>query len=195
MTAHSRFALTLVAAAVASAVVLAGGVKIKTQYDKEFNFSGPQTYAWHPDGAGDVKVLEADVDSADIKRRLDPMVMQAVDAALKQRGFTRDASATPTYYVYYYALIGPVSESQTMGQFLPAVPFWGLPPFPAATQSMKYYERGSLILDVSSVALKSAVWRGIAEAEIDRAKTDAQRQQRITEAFAEMLKKFPPKKK
>ncbi len=193
MRAPTRFALALVAAAVTSVVVLAGGIKVKTQYDKEFKFDGPKTYAWHPDGVGDVKVLEADVNVADIKSRLDPMVVQAVDAGMKQRGFTKD-SANPTYHLYYYVLIGPQTEAQQIGQFLPAVPFWGIPPIPMATQSLKYYENGSLVLDVASVALKSAVWRGIASAEIQRANTDAQRRQRITEAIGEMLKQFPPKK-
>ncbi len=189
-----RLVVVLVLVAAATAVLVAGGIKISTQYDKEFKFAGLTTYAWHPSGAGDVKLLQASGDAENIQRRLEPIVVQAVDDGLKQRGLTKDASLQPAFYVNYYALIGPANEAQVMGQFLPAVTNWGIPPFPAATQSLKNYEKGSLILDISSVKLNSVVWRGIAEAEIDFQKTDAQRQQRIVEAVQGMLKKFPPKK-
>jgi hypothetical protein len=194
MKARWRVALTLVLAPLAASVVLAGGVKVKTQYDKEFKFAGLTTYAWHPTGAGDVKLMIADGNAEDLRRRLEPMVVQAVDNAMKQSGLTKDPTGKPAFYVYYYALIGVGTEAQEMGQFLPAVPFWGLPILPGATQSLKYYERGSLILDVTSVSQGTVVWRGIAQAEIDRAKTDAERQQRVGAAIGEMLKKFPPKK-
>jgi hypothetical protein len=193
-----KFALRLVFAvtfvAIAAAVLVAGGIKISTQYDRQFKFAGLTTYAWDPTGAGEVKLLQADGNAADIQRRLEPMVVQAVDDAMKQRGFTKDTSGQPAFHVNYYALIGAGTDAQTMGQFLPAVVNWGIPPFPAATQSLKNYEKGSLILDVTAVSLKAVVWRGIAEAEIDMMKTDAQRQVRITDAINQMLKKFPPKK-
>jgi hypothetical protein len=194
MRIRTRFLLTFALAIAAATVVLAGGVKIKTQSDKEFDFAGLTTYAWHPTGVGDVKVLQADADVADIKRRLEPMIIEAVDAGMKQRGFTKPASGQPAFYVYYYALIGVGTEAQQMGQFLPAVAFWGLPPMAPATQSIKYYERGSLIVDVTSVKLGTVVWRGIAEAEIDRMKTDAERRVRVFDAMSQLLKKFPPKK-
>ncbi len=186
------FALAFVAVGVA--LVGAGGIKITTQHDKEFNFTTLTTYAWEPSGAGEVKLLQSSGDAADIQRRLEPMVVEAVEKGLVQRGFKKESSAQPTFYVNYYALIGPANEAQVMGQFLPAVANWGIPPFPAATQSLKTYEKGSLILDVTAVGLKMVVWRGIAEAEIDMMKTDAQRQQRVADAIGQMLKKFPPKK-
>ncbi len=188
------FVSVFVLALVVSTAVVASGIKIKTQHDKEFKWGGPTTYAWHPTGAGDVMLLVADGKAGDIKQRLEPMVVQAVDNGMKQRGFTKDTSGQAAFYVYYYVLIGVGTDAQQMGQFVPAVPNWGLPPLPGATQSIETYEKGSLVIDVTAVKLGTVVWRGIAEAQVDRAKTDAQRQQRVSEAIAEMFKKFPPKK-
>jgi hypothetical protein len=39
------------------------------------------------------------------------------------------------------------------------------------------------------------VWRGIAEAQVDRQRSPAERDKRIREAVAELLKKYPPKVK
>jgi hypothetical protein len=39
------------------------------------------------------------------------------------------------------------------------------------------------------------VWRGIAEAEVNRQRTPVERDKRIREAVGELLKKYPPKAK
>jgi len=79
-----------------------------------------------------------------------------------------------------------------MGQFLPAVTEWGLPPFSTATQALEIYEQGTLILDMAGG--DRVVWRGSAQAEIDRRLDGEARDVRLQNAVREMLKKFPPKK-
>jgi hypothetical protein len=177
------------------AVPVVGKVKIKTQFDKTFNFSKVHTYAWHPQGAGELKLLEQSGDDpARLKAMLDPIIQSEVERQLGARGLVpATGGGTPDLYVNYYVLIGPNASSQYMGQFVGGAPEWGLPPFGGATQSLKIYEQGSLILDLSSPALNSAVWRGMADTEVDRELTPAQREQRLRGAIADMLKKFPPK--
>jgi len=63
-----------------------------------------------------------------------------------------------------------------------------------ATTAFSAFEQGSVILDISSVSLKTVVWRAVAQAEIDRQRSDAERVKRIQDGVREMLKKFPPKK-
>jgi len=188
--------LVLVVALVAAAgAAAAAKMKVKVQHDKTFNFTGLKTYAWHPDGAGDVKILENTIDDpAKIKARLEPVLRQAVDQELAKRGMTLVASLTPDFYVNYYVLIGPASSSQYQGQFIGAVPAWGLPDFMMSTTALKAFEQGSIILDISAVSLKTVVWRAVAQAEIDRQRSDAERTKRIQDGVREMLKQFPPKK-
>ena len=195
MRSALRPPIVLLFVAVAAAALSAADIKIKTQFNKDFNFVGLNTYAWHPSGVGEVKMLVVGVgDAAEIRRRIEPIIVQAVEDNLKKLGFTQTASNQAALLVNYYALIGTSLSAQEMGQFVPAVPEWGLPPLTGATQSMTSYMTGSLILDMSSPALGSVVWRGVAEAQVDRLKSDAERQKRLADAVKQMLKKFPPKK-
>jgi hypothetical protein len=128
-----------------------------------------------------------------IRQNLEPIILPAVDQELAKRGFTKASSGQPDLFVDYYLLIGPGVTSQYQGQFVGAIPEWGLPDFAMSTSSFKAYEQGSLIIDVISAKDQQIVWRAVAAAEIDRNRTPAQRSKIITDAVGEMLKKFPPK--
>ena len=168
----SRIPVVLVVAALLAApIALSAGVKVRSQQDKDFDFRGLTTWAWHPDGAGDVRMaLTAEDDPAAMKARFEPVIVDAVQKEMASRGLTvAEASGTPQLYVNYYVLISTNQSRQTMGQFLPTVPEWGIPPFSyGATQSLKVFEEGSLVLDVTSAKTRLLIWRGMAVAELQR---------------------------
>ncbi len=187
--------IALVVLIVVEGLAFAAKVKVRTQSDETFDFTGKRTYAWHPSGAGEVKVMNQ-IDKPDqIRASVEPPIVQSVEDGLAKLGFTKVTTGAPDFHVFYYVLVGSNTEAQVMGQFLPAVPGWGLPPIGLSTTSLKVVEQGTLVLDVASVERKATVWRGVAEAEIVRANTDEKRAARIREAVAEMLKQFPPKPK
>jgi hypothetical protein len=193
MTHARTLALGLMLAVALGAASLDAGVKITVKQDKTFNFEGLRTYAWRLDGAEPVKMLQNTVDDpVQIRKDIEPLILKAVDEALAKKGFTRVAS-DPQLFLDYYLLVGPGVNSQYQGQFIGAVPAWGLPDFAMSTTSLTIYEQGSLILDVVSPKEKAVVWRGAADAKIDRNRTDAQRASLITDAANKMLAKFPPK--
>ena len=85
-----------------------------------------------------------------------------------------------------------------MGQFLPAVPYWGLPAFNPGTSALTVVTRGSLVLDAmipGSVGDRKVVWRGIAQSTVEDADSDQVRDERIHKAAQELIKRFPRKKK
>ena len=49
----------------------------------------------------------------------------------------------PDFLVTYYVLITLGMDSQQLGQFLPNLAEWGVPPFTAPTTSLKIYQRKS----------------------------------------------------
>jgi hypothetical protein len=128
-----------------------------------------------------------------LRKRFEPVIKPAVEQELVARGLKPAQGGTPDLYAYYYILLTAGDSSQAMGQFLSPTMEWGVPPFTGATQSLKIYEQGSLILDLSSPALKSAVWRGIAKAEVHRQNSEEKRDQIVREAVRDMIKKYPPK--
>ena len=170
-------------------------VKIRTQWDKTFSFKNLKTWDWHADGAGEVKLMTTQTEmerSKEWHATLDPIITAAVEKELSARGFARKPGGAD-FIVNYYVLTLPGTASNEMGQFLPSVAEYGLPPIPRTTTMLRAFERGSLVLDVTSPALKSVVWRGIAETEVDRDLTDANRKARIEKAVQDIVKKLPTK--
>jgi hypothetical protein len=196
-TAHPRlFRAGAILVLASVTVVVSAKVKVDVMHDPQIDFRPMKTFAWHPDGAGEVKVLVKNSgDPEKLRERFEPVIKPAVEQALAAKGLTAAQTGTPDLYASYYLLITAGDSSQAMGAFLSPTMEWGIPPFQGATQSLKIYEQGSLILDLSSPSLKSAVWRGVAKAEIDRQRTEPKRDERIREAVNEMFKKYPPKPK
>ena len=168
-------------------------VKVKTQFTKSFDFTKAKTWSWHEGGPGEVKMaLTADDNPELVRQRAEPIIMEAVGATLPQRGLAAAAPGAPSdVKIKYYVLITLGTDAQTIGQFLPAVTAWGVPPFSGATQSYSVIERGSLVLDIS--ANKEVVWRGIGQAELKPGQTQEKRAALIRAAVADILKKYPPK--
>jgi hypothetical protein len=183
--------------ALAAAITTAGvqaGLKVNVEFDKTYDFTKVRAFAWHPDGAGEVKMLELHGGNPEeIRARWEPTVKDAVEQELAKRGLVPATTGAPDLFVHYYFLVGPGSESQYRGQFIGAVPPWGLPDFAMTTTSFKLFEQGTLVLDLIDAPKRSIVWRGIAEAEVNRQRTPAERDKRIREAASDLLKKFPPK--
>jgi hypothetical protein len=194
MTHARKLALAAIVAVVLAAVPLAAGIKVTVENDKEFNFEGLTTYAWRLDGVNPIRILENSLDKPEeVRKNLEPIILTAVDGELAKKGFKRLESGQPDLYLDYYVLVGPNTESQYHGQFVGAVPAWGLPDFAMSTSALKVFEQGSLVLDIVSIAQKHTVWRGKAAVEIDRRRTREERTAVINEGARKMLEKFPPK--
>lgn len=192
---HARTLVISAASAIALAtVVLAGGIKVDSRHDKTFNFEGLKTYAWRLSGANPVKLLQTSGhDPEQIRKNVEPTILASFDQALAKRGFARVAEDAADLYADYYVLIGPNITSQYHGQFVGAIPEWGLPDFAMSTSALKIAVQGSLIVDLVSVKQKMIVWRGKAEADLDKPRPAAQRVSVMNDIANRMLNKFPPK--
>jgi len=185
-------AVCLIAAAIVCAThVLAARVDVRVAFDKEFNFKPVHTWAWSPNGPGDVKMARTPTDDPDsLRKRAEPIILDAVATAMKSRGL-QEATANPDVTIMYYVLLTTSMNAQTAGQFLPAVPYWGLPPFPAATTSLKVMNQGSLVLDISGK--QHVVWRGVADAQLKMDADDSKREQVLRDAVRDLIRRFPPR--
>jgi hypothetical protein len=183
----------LLAVICGAAVLLDAKVKVHTQRDKDFSLRGLRTWAWHPDGAGEVKMVSTPSDDpAAFRTRFEPVIKDAIERALTARQFTPAPPGTPPdLYVVYYLLVSTNTSQQTIGQNVTAEMHWQIPDFAKATQSFEIFEQGSLVLDVSSPATRALVWRGVAQARIDRQRTPAERDSRLRDAIDTLIGKFP----
>ena len=187
---------TLVAIACVSMLVVVEAAKIKTRAepDPTFDFSTIHTWAWDED-AGDVKMARTPADDpAVIKQRVDPLIRKYVEAEMTKKKLTIASSGTPDVHLHYYVLVTIGDNSQFMGQFLPSVPYWGLPPFGVSTTALNIVTQGSLVLDAllpGKIGERRVIWRGIAQSTVEDADSDRVRQERIQSAAAELVKRFP----
>ena len=169
-------------------------MKVKVESDPAFDFTKPQTWSWDDKGAGRVIMARtASDDPEELKGRAEPVIKDIVTTELAKRKLQPAGTGTPDLEVTYYLLITVGMNAQYMGQFLPSVAMWGLPPFNAATQAVNVVEQGSLVLDI--MADNKVVWRGVAQAEIKPGMPTEKRRQLIQEAVRELLAKYPPKPK
>jgi hypothetical protein len=178
-------ALTLVV----RTIVLAG-VDVRVEFDKAFDFKAVRTWGWNPKGPGEVRMARTQDDDPDaMRKRAEPVIVEAVTAEMKRLGLQAAAApAAPDVSVTYYLLLTIGATSQTLGQFLPSTPEWGLPPFAPATQSLTIMNEGSLVLDLTA---KDIVWRGVAHAQLKPDADPKRREAMLRESVRDLLRRYP----
>jgi hypothetical protein len=179
----------------ATTLVTAQKVKLSVNVNERFSFAGPFTYAWTTP-TGELKMLQMSDPNPDRWRQMwDPTIVSTVNRELGARQYTAAPLESADIKVTYYILIGPDVASQKMGQFMAPTMEWGLPPFQGVATSYDIAEKGSLVIDLYSQKDKLVVWRGMAQANIDLRRSDAQRNASIAKAIGELFKKHYPKLK
>ena len=191
---RSAFVVMAVTVAWQAAQLGAAKTDITVEYDKKVAFPIVRTWAWHPEGAGDVRMaVSSRDDPSQVASRVDPIIVPTVERELAQRGITK-ASSGADVYVHYYALATVGQSAQVTGQFLSATPEWGIPPFVASTSALSIYPVGTLIIDITSASTNAVLWRGVARKEIEFDRPDADRRKVLERAIHDLISKFPPKK-
>ena len=136
-----RDVLLLATAIIAVAQIGAAAVKVHVDVDKAFDLRKVRTWSWG-EPKGHVMVARTPTDDPDaIQKLAEPVVMDAVLKEMPGRGLTQSTD-NPNVTLKYYLLLTVGSSAQTMGQFLPAVSQWAMPPFLASTQSLQFDPAG-----------------------------------------------------
>ena len=168
--------------------LLLGGcatMDIATDYDPSADFSGFRSYAWmetRPRPTADPRI-----DSGLLESR----VRGAVEAELAAKGYGKDEGGSPDFLVGYHAAVRDRLDVYTMNNSYGYRPGWG---WGAADVYTYQYEEGSLVIDIVDAGSKQLVWRGRAQAEINRSAGPEERDARIRESVRRILERFPPGK-
>ena len=131
-----------------------------------------------------------DDDPEAMKRKAEPMILDAVATEMTRRGL-QQAASEPDLTRHLLPAADDQHVGANDGQFLPATTAWGLPPFAQATQSLKMMNQGSLVLDLSAKGV--VVWRGVAQAKIEFDADDKKREALLREGVRDLLRRYPPK--
>jgi hypothetical protein len=182
----------------AVAVLSAAKIKVQAAPDPDYDFATVHTFAFDPEGGEVIMARTQHDDPAPIAAFVDPRIREYVTEEMAKKGLRPAQSGTPDVYLHYYVLVTINANGQYMGQFLPAVPYWGLPGFNAGTTALEVVTRGSLVLDAllpGNAGERKVVWRGIAQSTVEDIDPDPVRDARIRQASVELVKRFPLKKK
>jgi len=189
------------AAAIALAIAVleaAPKIKVQAEPDPTFDFSTLRTWAWDPD-AGDVMMARTPKDDpAALEARVDPLIRKFVADAMALKGLKDAAGGAPDVQLHYYVLVTVNASGQSLGQFLPSVAYWGLPPFAPQATSLEVVTKGALVLDAlrpGTVGERKVIWRGIAQSTLADDAKDSEREGRLKYAADELVRRFPLKKK
>jgi hypothetical protein len=164
-------------------------VKVRTNVNPQFDFAKVRTWGWQMPDPGRVILARSQADDvAGVQRDVEPVIREIAARQMPRRGF-EPSSGAADLTLTYYLLLSIGASAQTLGQFLPSVTQWGVPPFAPVSTSLELIERGSLVIDIS--ANGEVVWRGIAEAKIAPERNRREREALLREAAEEILQRVP----
>ena len=173
-----------------SALVGCSGMDIQTDYDSQYSFGTIETYAWMPDGdkrKGDPRVYNDLVDQR---------VRKAVDSALAEKGLVKaEGGAEPDILVGYHAMLKDKISATTVNDYYGYQGVWSRRYWlqPGIPQTYVHeYQQGTLILDITKPKESRLVWRGSAQAELDRSASAEKREKMLNKAVRKILEPFPP---
>jgi len=194
-----RILVTALCAGAAVAVLEAAPkIKVQAEPDPKVDFSTVRTWEWDAD-AGEVRMARTPMDDpAALKTRIDPLIRKFVAGAMTGKGLTAPAGGAPDVQLHYYVLVTVSTSGQSLGQFLPSVAYWGLPPFAPQATSLEVVTKGALVLDAMRpgvVGERKVIWRGIAQSTLDDSAKPSEREARLKYASDELVKRFPTQKK
>ena len=165
-------------------------MQVHSDYDPGASFVGLKTYDWEK-AAKKVTGNPRLDDPA-----LDQRIRGLIESQLATQGYTKVSGGTPDFLVGYHVALEKKLAVSTMNDYYGYRAGWGWS-YGAGTgtmmpQSYTYeYEQGSLIIDVVNPKTHELMWRGSAQAEVNRKKGNEQ----LTEAIKRILERFPPKPK
>src|SRR5262245_54535546 len=83
-----------------TAQVNAARTDLSTTFDKTFVFASVKSWAWHPEGPGDIRTAYSATDDPKlIASRVDPIVIPAVERGFAARGLAQTDAARADIHV------------------------------------------------------------------------------------------------
>jgi hypothetical protein len=162
--------------------------KIYIDYDKDYDTSGIETFAWN-------ETSETSV--ADTNPLLHSRIVNGIEYYLTLGG-AREVTDSPDVYVTYHASTRKELSVDTTvhGYGYPSGwGYYGRRPYGyhggygTATTTVRTYDKGTLIVDVWDTASKQLVWRGTAD-NITVTSNPTKMEKRIDKALKKMVNKW-----
>ena len=179
---------TLISCLVIIAMVLMTGcssISVKTDYDREVDFSKFKTYRW----ASGTEINPND----ELAKR--PLVqkrfMNAVDQVMADKGFKKVESGDTDFIILIHAGLKEKMQVTDWGYRGWYDPWWG--PY-GGRVDVSYYEEGTLVVDIVDASDKELAWRGTGTGIVRDYDSQEDMEEAALVISQKILKGFPPGK-
>lgn len=176
-------------------IIACSGVSVSTDYDKEQAFSSLKSYQWHdPPFAMDSK------DARMVSSIMAVRIKSAIDKQLNFKGFKKQ-STNVDFFVNYGVLTQDKVDFDSYNTYSGYGPGWGWHGgygygrinLGVSTQTMKTYQKGTLVIDIIDAKSNKLIWRGLGSKKLPST-SDAQKMDELIDLIAlNILAHFPPK--
>jgi hypothetical protein len=159
-------------------------ITVKTDYDRNVDFSKFNTYRW-------ASGTEINPNDELAKRPLvQKRLMSAVDQVMGEKGFKKADSGETDFVVLIHAGLKEKMQVTDWGYHGWYDPWWG--PY-GGRVDVSYYEEGTLVIDVVDFRTKELAWRGTGTGIVRDYNTQEEMEDAALVVSQKILKGFPPK--
>jgi len=163
------------------------GITVSQDYEKEYNFSGLETFAWKPNDKQAYGVQDNDL--------LDKRIRTTIENTLLAKSYRLVDSYTPDFFIsYHYDVAQKIKSSGLSG----GIAFGhstcgGFGGVGMSTGSdVRAYDQGTLLIDVTVPLGDKLIWRGVATQSVSDHTSPDESSENIKETVEKVLRQFPP---
>jgi hypothetical protein len=155
---------------------------VNSDYDKQVDFTGYKTFAFHKTG-----IDKAEISDLDKKR-----ILRSIDETMTAKGFTK--SETPDLLISFFT---KEREEVNVNKFNAGWGYgwgWGWNPFLwGGNTTVTRHSEGTLYIDIIDAKKKELIWQGEGEGVLT--KDTHKKDEMIKEFVTKILELYPPQKK
>ncbi len=146
-------------------------ISVRTDYDREVDFTNYQTFKWIP---GPKERKKGQVPRGSL---LDKRIRRAVERELEAKGYTLVTEGPADAMLAYHVAVQKHIDVDRYGYG-----YW-------RRRHVRRYKEGTIVVDIVDPRMKQLVWRGIAQGIVGHPQGDPEK---ISEAIAKVFEKYPP---
>jgi len=165
------------------------GITVSRDYDQDFRFSGLKTFTWKSNVNNEYGLKDNDL--------VDSRVRTAVEEGLSAKGYDYIDSENPDFFVSYHLTVEQkISSSNVSGGISVGRgsygSYGGIGVGVGSGSTVRAYDQGTLLIDVTEAASGQLVWRGVGTQIVSEHSSPEKTTEMVNETVTKILEQFPP---
>ncbi|MFA9420424.1 MAG: DUF4136 domain-containing protein [Gammaproteobacteria bacterium] len=170
------------------------GITVSQDYDQDFRFSGMKTFTWKSNVNNEYGLSDNDL--------VDSRIRKAVEDGLSEKGYNYidseniDSEKADFYISYHLTVEQKISSSNVSGGVSVGRgsygSYGGIGVGIGSGSTVRAYDQGTLLIDVTEAAGDQLVWRGVSTQIVSEHSSAEKTTEMVNATVAKILEQFPP---